>query len=219
MSERIGELLVRENLISLADLKHAQGTQRESGENLTYTLTKLGMVGEKDLTKFMSAHYGVPAINLDEFEIDESVIKLIPRQLAQKHQILPINRAGSVLIVAMSDPSNLTAIDDVKFNTGYNVETVVASDEALRSAIERYYDQSVKYEQILDDIIDEDVDVERAHVADFARHHQAVKVPEVLRARRVHTGVGERSGPLHNILPGRLVIPGEVDHHPLHHVR
>ena len=159
MSERIGELLVRDNLISLADLKKAQETQRASGENLTYTLTKLGMVGEKDLTKFMSQHYGVPAINLDEFEIDENVIKLIPRQLAQKHQILPINRAGSVLIVAMSDPSNLTAIDDVKFNTGYNVETVVASDEALREAIERYYDQSVKYEQILDDIIDEDVDV------------------------------------------------------------
>ena len=159
MSERLGELLVRENLISLADLKKAQDTQRSSGEKLTYTLTKLGMVGEKDLTKFMSQHYGVPAINLDEFEIDEAVIKLIPRQLAQKHQILPINRAGSVLIVAMSDPSNLTAIDDVKFNTGYNVEPVVASDAALAEAIERYYDQSAKYEQILDDIIDAEVDV------------------------------------------------------------
>ena len=71
MSERLGELLVRENLISLADLKKAQDSQKSSGQKLTYTLTKLGMVGEKDLTKFMSQHYGVPAINLEEFEIDE----------------------------------------------------------------------------------------------------------------------------------------------------
>ena len=101
MSERLGELLVRENLISLTQLKKAQDDQRETGQRLTYTLTKLGIVGEKDLTKFMSQHYGVPAINLDEFEIDDDVIKLIPRELAQRHQILPINRAGSTLIVAM----------------------------------------------------------------------------------------------------------------------
>jgi type IV pilus assembly protein PilB len=159
MSERLGELLVRENLISLTQLKKAQDDQRSSGQRLTYTLTKLGMVGEKDLTKFMSQHYGVPAINLEEFEIDDDVIKLIPRELAQRHQILPINRAGSTLIVAMSDPANLTAIDDVKFNTGYNVEPVVASDEALKQAIERYYNQAVNYEEILDDIIDSQVDV------------------------------------------------------------
>ena len=159
MSERLGELLVRENLISLAELKKAQTHQRKDGDRLTYTLTKLGMVGERDLTRFMSQHYGVPAINLDEFEIDDDVIKLIPRELAQRHQILPINRAGSTLIVAMSDPANLTAIDDVKFNTGYTVEPVVASDQALKVAIERYYDQSVKYEEILDDIMDADVDV------------------------------------------------------------
>ena len=81
MSERLGELLVRENLISLAELKKAQTHQRKDGERLTYTLTKLGMVGERDLTRFMSQHYGVPAINLDEFEIDDDVIKLIPRDL------------------------------------------------------------------------------------------------------------------------------------------
>ncbi|MEE2787346.1 MAG: type IV-A pilus assembly ATPase PilB [Myxococcota bacterium] len=159
MSERLGELLVRENLISLTQLKQAQTQQRQSGDRLTYTLTKLGMVGERDLTRFMSQHYGVPAINLDEFEIDDDVIKLIPKELAHRHQILPINRAGSTLIMAMSDPANLTAIDDVKFNTGYTVEPVVASDQAIKEAIERYYDQSVKYEEILDDILDAEVDV------------------------------------------------------------
>jgi len=160
MSERLGELLVRENLISLTQLKDAQQEQRKSGDRLAYTLTKLGMVGEKDLTRFMSRYYGVPAINLDEFEIDDDVIKLVPRELAHRHQMLPINRAGSTLIVAMSDPSNLAAVDDIKFSTGYNVEVVVASDEAIRGAIERYYDDSAKYDEILDDIIDDaDIDV------------------------------------------------------------
>jgi type IV pilus assembly protein PilB len=159
MADRLGELLVRENLISLAQLKKAQTEQRTSGERLSYMLTKLGMVGEKELTTFMSRHYGVPAINLEEFEIDDDVIKLIPKELALRHQILPINRSGSTLIVAMLDPSNLSAVDDVKFNTGYNVEPVVASDEAIRLAIERYYEQGVKYEEILDDIIDDEVDV------------------------------------------------------------
>ncbi|MBU0550029.1 type IV-A pilus assembly ATPase PilB [Myxococcota bacterium] len=159
MSERLGELLVRENLISLGQLKQAQEAQRRTGERLTYTLTKLGLVGQGDLTTFLSAHYGVHAINLDEFQIDDEVIKLIPRELANQHQVLPVNRAGSTLIVAMSDPSNLHAIDDIKFNTGLMIEVVVASEEALRSAIERYYDESVTYEEIIDDMDIDDVEV------------------------------------------------------------
>ena len=159
MSDRLGELLVRENLISLGQLKEAQQQTRKSGERLAYTLTKLGMVGEGDLTAFLSKHYGVPSINLEEFEIDDDVIKLIPRDLARQHQILPINRAGSSLIVAMSDPSNLNAVDDVKFHTGYNVEVVVASEEAIRLAIEHYYDQSAKYEEIMEGFDPDEVEV------------------------------------------------------------
>ncbi len=159
MSERLGELLVRENLISLNQLKEAQDSQRKSGDRLAYSLTKLGMVGERELTNFLSRHYGVPSINLEEFEIDDDVIKLIPKDLAKQHQVLPVNRAGASLIVAMSDPSNLNAIDDIKFHTGYNVEVVVASEEAIRVAIERYYDESAKYEEILEDFDADDVEV------------------------------------------------------------
>jgi type IV pilus assembly protein PilB len=108
MSERLGELLVRENLISLAQLRSAQDQQRKSGERLGAALVKLGAVGERDLTNFLSRQYGVPSINLDEFEIDDDIIKLIPRELAHRHQVLPISRAASSLIVAMADPSNLT---------------------------------------------------------------------------------------------------------------
>ncbi|MCB9537862.1 MAG: type IV-A pilus assembly ATPase PilB [Myxococcales bacterium] len=164
MSDRLGELLVRENLINLAQLKEAQATARKTGDRLTYTLTKTGIVGERDLTTFLSKHYGVPSINLDEFEIDDDVIKLIPRELAHRHQVLPINRAGSSLIVAMSDPSNLNAIDELKFNTGYHVEVVVASEEAIRDAIARYYDESATYQEIMEGFNPEDVEVAEQEV-------------------------------------------------------
>jgi type IV pilus assembly protein PilB len=166
MSNRLGELLVRENLINLAQLKDAQEDQRQSGERLAYTLTKMGLVGERDLTAFLSRQYGVPSINLEEFEIDAEVIQLIPKDLARQHHVLPINRAGSELIVAMSDPSNLNAVDDVKFHTGYNVQVVVASEVAIRAAIERYYDEAAKYEDILGDFEPDDVELAEAEKDD-----------------------------------------------------
>ncbi len=159
MSERIGELLVRENLINLTQLKKAKDTQRKSGERLTYTLTKMGMVGERELTTFLSRHYGVPSINLEDFQIDDDVIKLIPKELAYQHQVLPVSRAGSALIVAMADPSNLHAIDDIKFRTTYSVEVVVSSEEAIRKALDRYYDESTTYEEIIGDFDPEEVEV------------------------------------------------------------
>jgi type IV pilus assembly protein PilB len=139
MAGRLGELLVRENLITLSQLQAAQEEQRKSGGKLGYNLTKLGFIQEQDLTNFLSKQYGVPAINLADFEIEPDVIKLIPKDVAEKHQVIPVNRAGSSLIVAMSDPSNIFAIDDIKFLTGYNIEVVVASEGAIKTAIERYY--------------------------------------------------------------------------------
>ena len=160
MSERLGELLVRENLITLSQLKDAQNEQRQTGERLAYTLTKLGFIGEKDLTSFLSKQYGVPAIDLSEYEIDETIIKLIPKDVAKQHQVIPINRAGSSLIVAMSDPSNIYAIDDIKFLTGYNVEVVVASEDALKDAIGRYYDREVvDYDKIMEGFDEDDIEV------------------------------------------------------------
>src|SRR5512145_934150 len=139
MSGRLGELLVRENLISLQQLQQAQAEQKRSGGRIGSLLVKQGSIQEAELTGFLSKQYGVPAIDLKTFDIDEEVIKLIPKATAEKHQIIPVNRAGSSLIVAMSDPSNIFAIDDIKFLTGYNVEVVVASEQALRESIERYY--------------------------------------------------------------------------------
>jgi type IV pilus assembly protein PilB len=139
MPGRLGELLVRENLISLQQLQKAQEEQKAKGGRIGYHLTKLGFIEDSELTNFLSKQYGVPSINLKEFEIDTDVIKLIPKEVAEKHQCIPVNRAGASLILAMSDPSNIFAIDDIKFVTGYNIEVVVASEQAIKEAIERYY--------------------------------------------------------------------------------
>ncbi len=157
--EHIGDLLVRENMISLSQLQEAQELQKRTGGRVGYHLTKLGYIGEQELTQFLSERYGVPAIELDEFEIDEDVIMLIPREVAEKHMLIPINRAGNSLIVAMSDPSNIFAIDDIKFLTGYNIEVVVASEEAIRKAIERYYEKGISYDDVLEEFDEEDIEV------------------------------------------------------------
>ena len=139
IGDRLGELLVRENLISLAQLQRAEQMRRESGERLGYTLTRMGFVEETDLTQFLSKTYGVPSIRLDEFDIKREVVDLVPREMAMRHLCIPINRAGGTLIVAMADPANLTAIDDLKFLTNYTIEVVVASEVAIREAIVKYY--------------------------------------------------------------------------------
>jgi type IV pilus assembly protein PilB len=144
MSARLGELLVKEKLITSEQLQKALEEQKRSGGRLGYNLTKLGFISETDLTNFLSRQYGVPSINLSEFEIDPTVIKLIPEDVVQKYQVMPINRAGSTLIVAMSDPSNIFAVDDIKFLTGYNVEVVVASEGAIKGAVDKHYDQGAQ---------------------------------------------------------------------------
>ena len=154
---RLGELLVRENLISSKELEEARKASAKSGGRIGYSLTKLGYIAESDLTNFLSKQYGVPSINLSEFEIDEDVINLIPKDVAQKHQCVPINRAGASLIVAMADPSNIFAIDDLKFLTGYNIEVVVASEAAIEDAIQRYYDR-VKYDEVMEGFDESEID-------------------------------------------------------------
>jgi len=156
---RLGELLVRENLISLAQLQKAQDEQRKSGARLGYSLTKLGIINEEDLTSFLARQYGVPAINLSEFEISPEVIQLIPPELAKRHQLIPVNRAGATLIVAMADPSNIYAIDDLKFRTGLNIDVVVASEVSIDEAFGRYYEKQVSYTDVLGDIDPDSIEI------------------------------------------------------------
>ena len=158
-ANRLGELLVRNKLIDEKQLAKALEEQKASGGRLGASLVKLGYLKEEDLAAFLSRQYGVPSINLSEFEIDESVIKLIPSEVVQKYQLIPINRAGSTLIVAMADPSNIFAIDDIKFMTGYNVEVVVSAENSIKSAIDKYYDQSASFDDVMGDLDDIDLEV------------------------------------------------------------
>jgi type IV pilus assembly protein PilB len=153
---RLGELLVRQNLISLQQLRKAQDAQTRDGGRLGYHLIKTGAIEEQKLTDFLSKQYGVPAINLKDFEIEPDVIKLVPKEVAEKHLVIPVNRAGPALIVAMSDPSNIFAIDDLKFLSGYNIEPVVASEVAIKEALEHYYaTQGPSYEDVLGEVEDD----------------------------------------------------------------
>ncbi len=159
-SNRLGELLVREKLISLQQLRQAQEEQKKSGQNLGYALARLGYVDDDEITNFLSNQYRLPAINLEEYEIDAEVIKIVTKDVCEKHAIMPVSRSGSSLIVAMSDPTNLHAIDDIKFLSGYNVEPVVSSEAAIAAAIERYYNAGPTYEDVLEDFDLEEDDID-----------------------------------------------------------
>ncbi len=157
-SDRLGELLVREELITPLQLQEAMEQTRRSGGRLGAELAKLGFLEENELTAFLSKQYGVPAIDLREFDIDNETIALIPREVVHKHKVIPVNRTGSTLIVAMADPSNIFAVDDIKFLTGYNVEIVVASEEDIEGAEEKYYNTSVNFDDVMDDFEDGEVE-------------------------------------------------------------
>jgi len=139
MPVRIGELLLKEKRITPDQLQQALNHQKANGGKLGFNLVNMGFVKDEEITALLSKQYGVPSINLTQFEIDPAVIKLIPADTAQKYQIIPLSRAGATLTIAMTDPTNVFAMDDIKFMTGYNVEPVVASETAVIEAIQRYY--------------------------------------------------------------------------------
>src|SRR5881398_1815819 len=142
MAVRIGELLLKEKRITAEQLQQALTHQKANGGKLGYNLVQMGFVKDEEITSLLSKQYGVPSINLAQFEIDPAVIKLIPSDTANKYQIVPLSRAGATLTIAMTDPTNVFAMDDIKFMTGYNVEPVVASETAVNDAITKYYGKS-----------------------------------------------------------------------------
>jgi type IV pilus assembly protein PilB len=139
LSERLGELLVRRNIITPEQLKKAFEEQKSNGSRLESTLVKLGYIKEDELLSFLSAQYRVPSIKLSKVEVNPGVIKLIPASIAKKHFVVPTNRMGVKLTLAMVDPSNILVIDEIKFITGFRVEPVIASESEIIDAIKKYY--------------------------------------------------------------------------------
>src|SRR4026207_2506728 len=146
MSAKLGEILVRENLISPQHLREALDYQREHGGRLGFNLVKLGLISDDMITAVLSRQYGIPSVNLDLFNIDPSVISLIPQEVASKHSVLPLSRVGATLTLAMVDATNVFAMDDVKFMTGLNVEPVVVAEGSVQQAIATYYGSSREIE-------------------------------------------------------------------------
>jgi type IV pilus assembly protein PilB len=146
MSAKLGEILVRENLLTPQQLREALEFQREHGGRLGFNLVKMGMVSDDMITAVLSRQYGVPSVNLELFDIDDTVIRLIPREVAEKYSVLPLSRVGATLTLAMVDPTNVFAMDDIKFMTGLNIEPVVVSEASVQDAIAHYYTQSKEIE-------------------------------------------------------------------------
>src|SRR6202050_1026778 len=165
MSARLGEILVKENLITSDQLKQALDYQQQHGGRLGSCLAKMGFISDDDITEVLSREYGVQSINLRYYEVDPTVIKLIPQDTAVRYQLVPLSRVGSTLTIAMTDPTNVFAMDDIKFMTGFNVEPVVASETAISEAINKFYGAAESVEEldkVMKDLAGEDAALELA---------------------------------------------------------
>ena len=144
MAKKIGEILLKANLITNDQLHQALQEQKRSGERLGSLLVKLGFLAEEEILSCLSKQFGVPAIDLETFQIESSVLETIPIKTAKKYTVIPISRVGGTLTLAMADPSDIFAIEDIKFMTNYNIEPVVASERAIAEAIDSQYSQKPK---------------------------------------------------------------------------
>ena len=185
---RLGEILVKNNLITREQLGKALEEQKLSGGQfrLGSILIKQSLINEQELTSFLSKQYGVPTINLADYDIDLAIARIIPLDVVQKYQLVPVNRAGATLIVAVSDPSNLFAIEDIKFMTNYNVEVVVASESDIKAAIDKYYDQSASLADVMSDLDVEDLEIvgedEEVDVSSLERATEDAPVVKMVNA-------------------------------------
>jgi type IV pilus assembly protein PilB len=180
MSSRLGEILIKENLITSDQLRQALEHQKASGGRLGTCLMKLGFISDDEITGVLSRQYGVPSINLKYYEVDANVIKLIPQDTAVRYQIVPLSRVGSTLTIAMTDPTNVFAMDDIKFMTGFNVEPVVASETAIAEAISKFYGEAHSEEELSK--VMKDLSGEDAADLELAAEEQEMNLSELERA-------------------------------------
>ncbi|PYX33483.1 MAG: type IV-A pilus assembly ATPase PilB [Acidobacteria bacterium] len=180
MSQRLGDLLVKEKVITPEQLEQATKLQKEAHLRLASALVKLGFLSDEDVTNFLSRQYGVPAINLSYFEIDPAVVKLIPYETAKRYQILPLSRVGASLTIAMVDPTNVFAMDDIKFMTGFNIEPVVASESSIIEGIDKAYGTSKEEE--LEQVMQSMNDIGEAADVEVQAEEQQIELAELERA-------------------------------------
>jgi len=222
LTERLGELLVKRNYINPEQLKKALEEQKLKGGRLESNLVRLGYIKEDELLSFLSAQYRVPSVKISKMEINPNVIKLVPSSISKKYFIIPINRMGPKLTLAMSDPSNIVVIDEIKFMTGFNVEPVVASETEIIDAIKKYYGGggnvagmgSVSFQAADFELDDEKINASGDGIAiddvvdldDFDKLvHGAVDNVEVVEAQQNLEDSIDMEGPIIKIVNGILI--------------
>jgi type IV pilus assembly protein PilB len=157
--KKMGEILVSKDVVASAQLSAAMSKMREEGGSLLTNLAKVGAINEDVLSEFLSQHFGVPSVNLDELELEQEIVSLIPEELSKKYKAIPINRTGKTLVVAMADPTNIEAIDEIKFLTEYNVEVVVATENQIKNALDKYHDSTAMLDDVMLSFDDSEIDL------------------------------------------------------------
>jgi type IV pilus assembly protein PilB len=199
MSLRLGDLLVSKGLLTSKQLEMALQEQKISGQKLGTSLVKLGYISEKNLVSFLSRHYGVPAIDLSEVQVDAEAIKMIPPDVVFKYQVIPIKRVGSTLRVAMSDPSNILAIDDIKFLTSCHVEVFVSTESTIKTAIDKFYDSSSSLAEIMGsmdsgenmELLDESEEVDVQQLQQASEDAPVVKLVNLILNEAIKRGASD----------------------------
>ncbi len=180
MSGRLGEILIKESLITSDQLQKALDYQKKNGGRLGSCLMKLGYISDDEITQVLSRQYGVPSINLKYYEVEATVIKLIPQETAVRYQVVPLSRVGATLTIAMTDPTNVFAMDDIKFMTGFNVEPVVASETDINDAIHKFYGEASSVEELSK--VMKDLTGEEAADLEIANEETELNAAELERA-------------------------------------
>ena len=200
--DKFGEVLLNSGKITAKQLQEALTYQREQGGRIGATLVKLGFLSERELVDFLSKHFKVPAIDLDGMEVDESVLKIIPPDIARKYTILPISKTGATVTMAMIDPTNVFAMDDVKFMTGYKVEPVVAAESSIRGAIDRYYGttHAIELKKVMEDleesggdleVLEDEEDLDLAAMEEQVEQAPVVKLVNIILTDAIKRGASD----------------------------
>jgi len=201
--DKLGELLVKSGRINQAQLQEALAHQKDQGGRLGTNLIKLGHITERQLVDALSEQFKVPSVDLNNMEIEDAVIKIIPADIARKYTIFPVTKAGATVTVAMIDPTNVFAMDDVKFMTGYRVEPVVASESAIRAAIDKYYGSThaIELKKVMEDlseesgsdleVLDEEEDLDLATLEEESEQAPVVKLVNLILTDAIKRGASD----------------------------
>jgi type IV pilus assembly protein PilB len=218
MAARLGEILLKANLITQSQLDQALAQQKIEGGRIGSILTKLGFVKEEEVAQCLGHQYGIPYVDLDAQAIDASVSRLIPPAIAHKHLVIPVAKVGTTLTMAMADPTNVFAVDDIKFMTGLNVRLMIATESSVRRAIDRYYDASETLQTVMASIEDaamevmedqEDLNPNIGELKQAVEEAPVVKLVNLILAEAIKRGASDiHLEPYERVFRIRLRIDG-----------